>query len=203
MTTAPKSKSARTKPRRRQSRGALMIVIALLVGSGVIRLGGSAGSAFARVAETTLDKTDVTAEERCQKDGATMALFEALKEREARVSEREVTLESRMRALSISESQIDEKLAMLVSAEERLSQTIAIADSASDEDVARLVTLYENMKPKDASPLFAEMAPEFAAGFLVRMRPDAAAAVLSGLEPTTAYAISVLMAGRNANAPKN
>ncbi len=46
------------------------------------------------------------------------------------------------------------------------------------------------------------MAPEFAAGFLGRMRPDAAAAVLAGLKPDKAYSISVMIAGRNATAPK-
>jgi flagellar motility protein MotE (MotC chaperone) len=47
------------------------------------------------------------------------------------------------------------------------------------------------------------MAPDFAAGFLAQMRPDAAAAVLSGLDPNKAYTISVVLAGRNALAPKS
>ena len=63
--------------------------------------------------------------------------------------------------------------------------------------------IHENMKPKDAAALFEEMAPEFAAGFLGRMRPDAAGAVMAGLDPKTAYTISVLLAGRNADVPKN
>ena len=46
------------------------------------------------------------------------------------------------------------------------------------------------------------MEPDFAAGFLGRMRPDAAAAVMAGLTPETAYSISVILAGRNATAPK-
>ena len=81
-------------------------------------------------------------------------------------------------------------------------RTVAVADQAAEADVARLVTLYESMKPKEAAPVFEAMAPDFAAGFLARMRPDSAAQVLAGLKPETAYAISLLMAGRNANAPK-
>jgi flagellar motility protein MotE (MotC chaperone) len=80
---------------------------------------------------------------------------------------------------------------------------VAVADQAADADVTRLVTMYENMKPKEAAPLFEVMAPDFAAGFLARMRPDAAASVLAGLNPKTAYTISVIMAGRNAGVPKN
>ena len=59
------------------------------------------------------------------------------------------------------------------------------------------------MNAKEASVLFEAMAPEFAAGFLGRMRADAAAAVMAGLEPETAYAISVLLAGRNAAVPSD
>jgi flagellar motility protein MotE (MotC chaperone) len=45
------------------------------------------------------------------------------------------------------------------------------------------------------------MSPEFAAGFLGRMAPEAAAAILSGMSAEAAYGISVIVAGRNANAP--
>ena len=56
------------------------------------------------------------------------------------------------------------------------------------------------MKAKDAAELFSVMTPNFAAGFLSRMQPEAAAAVLSELEPDTSHAISIIFAGRNANA---
>jgi hypothetical protein len=46
------------------------------------------------------------------------------------------------------------------------------------------------------------MDPEFAAGFLGRMRPDAAGAVMAGLSAEKAYAVSVILAGRNAGVPK-
>jgi flagellar motility protein MotE (MotC chaperone) len=45
------------------------------------------------------------------------------------------------------------------------------------------------------------MAPEFAAGFLGRMKPDAAAAILGGMTANKAYAVTILLASRNAGAP--
>ena len=86
-------------------------------------------------------------------------------------------------------------------AEESLVSTMARASTASENDLTRLTAVYENMKPKEASALFEEMDPEFAAGFLGRMRPDAAASIMTGLNSGKAYAISVILAGRNANAP--
>ena len=89
----------------------------------------------------------------------------------------------------------------LVEAEAALRETLSLADGAVEKDIARLTVVYETMKPKEAAALFEEMAPEFAAGFLARMRPEAAAQIMTGLSAEVAYTISVLMAGRNAQAP--
>jgi flagellar motility protein MotE (MotC chaperone) len=182
----------------RQGRNALLIIVVLLGASGLIRLGDNAGKAFARSAEPA---PNAAAE--CEPAPDAMALFEALRQRESALNEREARIEDRMHALAIAQTQVDLKLTELVAAEQKLARTISIADQGAEADVARLVKLYENMKPKEAAAVFSEMAPEFAAGFLALMRTDSAALVLAGLEPKTAYAISVLMAGRNANAPKN
>jgi flagellar motility protein MotE (MotC chaperone) len=129
-------------------------------------------------------------------------MLDELRAREERLKQREAEVADRAQALSVAKSEIDGRLAELLAAEEKLSATLTLADDAADEDVARLVTVYEKMKPKDAASLFAEMDPDFAAGFVARMRPDAAAAVMAGLDPKEAYTISVVLAGRNANAPR-
>lgn len=181
--------------RGRAARGGLAFIAVLFLGSALIRFGVGVGAAFARA------PAEAAAE--CPADGGTMALLADLRAREQGLIEREGRLADREQAQNLAQQAIEERLTDLIAAEEKLARTVAIADGAAEEDVARLITLYENMKPKEAAPLFAEMAPEFAAGFLARMRPDAAAAVLAGLEPKTAYTISVVLAGRNANAPKN
>ena len=129
-------------------------------------------------------------------------LLSALRNREQQLNRREVQIEDRMKALEIADEAIDRKLAALIEAEERLSATLALADGASEGDLAKLTEVYEKMKPKDAAALFEEMAPEFSAGFLSRMKPAAAASVMAGLKPKTAYTISVILAGRNAWVPK-
>ena len=103
---------------------------------------------------------------------------------------------------AIAETEIDRKMAALEEAEANLRATLALANGAAEEDLARLTDVYANMKPKQAAALFEEMDPNFAAGFLGRMRPDAAAAILAGLTPRAAYTISVVLAGRNADVPK-
>ncbi|KEP69709.1 hypothetical protein DL1_02520 [Thioclava dalianensis] len=186
--------------RRRLGRGLLWIIAGLFVSSGVLRLVEAGGSAIARQTESA-DAAEQTAGE-CVTEPGLMALHAELQSREETLADREGSLLDREQAMSIAQTRLEARLAELRAAEEALSQTVTIADQAAEKDVARLVTLYENMKPKQAAPLFEEMSPEFAAGFLGRMRPEAAAAVLSSLDPKSAYTISVLMAGRNAGAPK-
>jgi flagellar motility protein MotE (MotC chaperone) len=189
---------------RPRARGTLLIIATLLAGSGLMRLGEGAGHAFARAAEPEEMAQGIgAAAQVCEPEPGALAMLEAIQKREARLAEREATLADRMQALALAEEQIEARLAALVAAEEDLAATISVADSAAEEDIARLTAVYENMKPKDAAALFEEMAPEFAAGFLGRMRPDAAGAVMAGLDPKTAYTISVLLAGRNADVPKN
>jgi len=108
-----------------------------------------------------------------------------------------------MAALSLADQAINKRMAELQVAEDSLKKTLSIADGAAEKDLARLTAVYEAMRPADAANLFQTMAPEFAAGFLGRMRPETAAAVLAGMKADKAYTISVLIAGRNATAPKN
>lgn len=208
-TEAAPSAPARRKARRgaqRAGRGALMLVALLLGSSGLLRIatGTSHALASAGQAATEAPGTDAPAAESavCAGEPGASVLLTSLREREARLAAREAEVADRARAIDLAGAEIDRKLADLVAAEEKLAATLTLADDAADADVARLVTVYENMKPKDAAPLFAEMDPDFAAGFLARMRPETAAAVLAGLDPKTGYTISALLAGRNANAPK-
>ncbi|KJZ21158.1 MotE family protein [Loktanella sp. S4079] len=183
--------------RKARSGGTLHVIIALLVSSAVVRTVAAAGPAMAEITHESAEQVNMNP---TQADDPG-PLFAALRAREEAVEERETQLEERLNALHVAETQIEEKLASLIAAEESLSATIAQADSAAETDLARLTTVYENMKPKEAAALFTEMSPGFAAGFLGLMRPDSAALIMSELEPDVAYSFSVVLAGRNATVP--
>ncbi len=191
----------KTGSRRRNARGVLWVIALMLAGSALLRLGGPIGHAVAGevMALTDSEAPPVTGTPVADADVA--IVLARLQERESRVAEREAALKARLQALAVAEVQIEQNLAALVKAEEELAATMALADTAAEDDLTRLTSVYENMKPKEAAPLFEAMDPKFAAGFLGRMRPDAAAAIMAGLEPKTAYAISVILAGRNAAVP--
>lgn len=187
-----------------QGPGTLMTIALLFLLSGAIRMfdGVTTANAAASLqeAQAGTESPEPAARDVVDETGLERAM-KAVREREKLLGERELALTDRMRALEVAEATVTRKLEELVTAEERLKSTMAQSQVAAEDDLSRLTSVYENMKPKEATEVFARMAPEFAAGFLGRMRPDAAALILSGLDPDKAYSISVLLAGRNANAP--
>ncbi|MDQ2090570.1 MotE family protein [Marimonas arenosa] len=190
----------------RPGRGTLFVIAGLLISSAIIRLGLDAGQAIARQSDaTTVDEARDSARarpENCAPPPDVAAMLVAFQQRETRLKQREAQLRARIQALSVVDREISEKMAALTGAEEELRTTLALADSAAENDLGQLTSVYENMKPKDAAALFEAMDPRFSAGFLGRMRPEAAAAIMAGLTPQTAYTISAILAGRNADVPK-
>ena len=186
-------KSSQRKP---GGRGTLVILALILASSGALRLGTGVGAAIADGATSNNG-----APLNCPQPPAAVAA--ALVGREAEVKKREVELADRMAALALADKAINKRMAEMQVAEDSLKKTLSIADGAAEKDLTRLTAVYEAMRPVDAAALFQTMAPDFAAGFVSRMRPEIAAAVLAGMKPDKAYSISVLIAGRNASAPKN
>ena len=192
-------------------KGSILVISALLLASATIRLGGSATEALAAT-EPTLDmakaeepeKKALVAKENSQTKpnrGEVQTLLDALRAREAAVEALEAELGAKEKAIEVAKTEIERRIEALEAAEKRLKQTLAQSETAAENDLTRLTNVYENMKPKDAAKLFEAMEPEFAAGFLGRMNSDTAAQIMAGLDPQTAYSISVILAGRNANAP--
>ena len=200
---APPLADARVKgAHKRRNRSALSLIAGLLVAGGLIRIGAGIDKVMALEAAPPESAT-TAAGGTCAIDAGTGVLLAALQAREQKLTKNEQALSERRQALGIVEKRISERLEELKTAEQELSGTLALADKASETDLAKLTTVYENMKPKDAALLFSVMDPDFAAGFLARMRPDAAAGILAGLDPRTAYAVSAVLAGRNATVPKD
>ncbi len=191
------------KPRLKKGNGTILVLTGLFLASAGLRVATGADAVFAQSADGDEPVMDAKADEvkPAPSFGEMDAMLRAFEEREARIEAQELQIAKRLKALNVADQKITERLAELQAAEENLRATLALSSTAAEDDLARLTSVYENMKPKTAAALFEEMAPEFAAGFLGRMRPDAAAAVMAGMTPEKAYSVSAILAGRNANVP--
>lgn len=178
------------------SPGPTAVILTCFVVSMVFRI-GTQGIAMAEAVvsnpiaskESTVQETNVS------------ELITTLQLRNKQLDAREEDLADRLLMLNSVGARVAEQIERLQFAQEKLANTIAIADSASERDLERLTTVYEKMKAKSAADIFQTMELSFAAGFLSRMKPEAAAGILSELPAEVAYSFSVVMAGRNANAP--
>lgn len=184
-----------------RNKGPIALIAAILFLSAGVRVFTSAS--MVQAADTPAQSVREAEAARREKDELSMErLLSDLLEREAKLDEREEKFKNRMSILRDAETRFSEKLASLKAAEKKLRDTMALAQTIAEDDLARLTAVYENMKPKDAAALFEQMEPDFAAGFLGRMRPDSAADIMSGLTPQIAYSISAVLAGRNSQVPR-
>ncbi len=186
-------------------RGALTVMALILIGSALIRRSGTGAAIALELKEQLHVGSGEHASEDVEVKDLTPDLIKLLadtKEREARLAEREARLEARIQALALIETAVADDLQRLELAEANLRATMSQADKAAETDIGQLTAVYENMKPEQAAALFERMEPSFGAGFLGRMRADSAAGILAGLEPDLAYSISVVLAGRNADVPR-
>lgn len=183
--------------------GTLSVITALLVFSAGFRILGSSGLAFALEGEDSTEVASVQDMPTGAKDENLNQLLASFQAREKAIAEVENWQNERSEQLERAEAAIAAKIKKLETTEVRLRNLLAIADDAAEDDVAKLTNVYENMKPKAAATVFEQMPAAFAAGFLSRMRPESAASVMASITPQSAYAISVVFAGRNAEAPTN
>ncbi len=182
----------------RSQRYILIAIAAFFLISGGLRI-GSSGFAMARSEPASAPNASIN-DPRTDIDLVAKLLDEA-EARMRQLEAREQNVLDQESALELARQVIEQKLVQLEEAETRLATTIAQVDGASERDLDQLTKMYSAMKPKIAADLFEQMEAEFAAGFLGRMQSDSAGAIMSGLTPQKAYAISVYLAGRNANAP--
>lgn len=194
---------------RNRKRARILPTLAVLfIGASALRLAAGVNAALAQnpdpaiqtaalgpsLPEPVAQRTDAVSE-------AELSL--EIRRRERAVEAREASLAERQAVLTAFEARVQAQISALEAAEAELAATMALADRAAEDDILRLVSVFEEMKPEDAAAVFAEMDPEFAAGFLARLTPGAAAAILAGLAPRQAYALSALIAGRNALVPRD
>lgn len=167
------------------------LVIACFFGSAVLRLSESGWALAQDVAETGAETPGPDKDK----------LLEAIRLREQQLADEEKRLADRKQTLGVAEQKLQEQLAAFDKAQKGLEKTLALADEAAERDLARMTTVYENMKPVEAAKIFETMDVGFAAGLLARIRPDVAAQILTGMKPEQAYAVTLKIASRNAGVP--
>ncbi len=204
--------AARARKRHSTPRQVLPSLALVFLLAGLIRLGAGIGTALAEGAEggepgtqqfAALAEPPAPPAPELRDSATSAALLVQMTRREEALRLREAALAEREQLLQAAIQRLEQQIAALETAEQDLSATMALADRAAEEDITRMVQVFESMKPEEAAAVFTEMDPGFAAGFLSRLAPGSAAAIMAGLEPRQAYLLSTIVAARNALDPRN
>jgi flagellar motility protein MotE (MotC chaperone) len=121
-------------------------------------------------------------------------LLRAIDERSRQLDAWSSDLADRARMLEVIEAKASEQVQALQAERRALETTLARVDREAEDEIARLVKIYENMKPKDAARIFEAMPAEVAAGFVRRMAEKKSALVMGNLDARQAYAITLALA---------
>lgn len=181
--------------------GVLPVLAGLLMASGLIRLGdGPVASAVGELVASRIAHAEPTTTVQPQDEIA--ALLVELDARQAELDERAAKLEAEGERIAEGRTALRTQLDGIEAAENELRELLQMADTAAEADLSHLAQIYAAMKPAQAASLFQQMPPAFAAGFLGLMAPPASAAIMAGMPSDAAYAVSVMLAGRHADLPK-
>jgi flagellar motility protein MotE (MotC chaperone) len=125
------------------------------------------------------------------------AVLERLQSRRQELDTRARELEIRESLLKAHEQRIEAKVDELKSTESRIEAATKLKDDADAARFKSIVTMYENMKPKDAAKIFDRMDMAVLIDVASRMKPQKMSDVLAQMLPDNAEKLTVELARRS------
>lgn len=118
------------------------------------------------------------------------------RERDLIAAQRE-DLESRKSELTLAQEKLEIEKAALLELKTSIEDLLARVKAAQTEDLDRLISFYENMKPAEAARIMDDLDIEVTILVLAQMKPRAAAPILAKMAPVRARAVSKIILERS------
>jgi len=125
---------------------------------------------------------------------AERAVLESLGKRRETLQEQEGQLDLREKLLKATEERIQQRVDELKKLEQRIEQAVDKNKKQEENEIAGLVTMYENMKPKDAARIFDRLSLPVLLKVVRQMKPRKMADVLARMDPEAAERLTVAIA---------
>ncbi|WP_298983938.1 hypothetical protein [uncultured Roseibium sp.] len=133
---------------------------------------------------------------------AERAVLESLGKRRENLQEQEGQLDLREKLLQATEERIQNRLDELKKLEQRIEKTVGKKKQKEKDEIADLVTMYENMKPKDAARIFNRLSLPILMKVVQQMKPRKMAAILAKMSPEAAEKLTVAIASNSTKMPE-
>jgi len=154
--------------------------------------GKDGGDAKGAAPATTVLQVDASN----QVSGAERAILERLQQRREELDTRGRELDIRESLIKEAEKRMDAKLAELKEVESKIATETQQKDAAENARLKGLVTMYENMKPRDAAKIFDRLEADVLLQVASQINPRQMADILAQMSPDTAERLTVQMASK-------
>jgi flagellar motility protein MotE (MotC chaperone) len=130
------------------------------------------------------------------------AVLERLQSRRQELDTRNRELEMRENLLKAAEKRLEAKVAELKGAESRVNIAMGTRDKVGAERFKSIVSMYENMKPKDAARIFDRLDMRILIDVSTEMNPRKMSEIMAQMSPDAAERLTVELANRANAQPK-
>jgi flagellar motility protein MotE (MotC chaperone) len=131
-----------------------------------------------------------------------LQVLQSLGNRRTQLDAREQSLSTQLALLSAAEAKVDGKLKQLTGLKGDIQGLLGQADAQKTSELARLVTVYEKMKPAEAATRLALMSDDVRLPIMSKMKISALSAVLGAMPAADAKSITEKLADRLTAADK-
>ena len=113
-------------------------------------------------------------------------ILQSLSTRRQQLDARESQINMQAQLVEAADAKLDSRIKQMQTLKAQMEAMLAQASKTGDEDVARMVKVYESMKPKDAGAVLANMSDEVRLPIAAKMKEAKLAAVLGTMSPSAA-----------------
>lgn len=170
----------------------LPVFTAIFVLAGAVQLGGMM---LARAAATDTAHPLVAG---CEGVPEAVALGERLVLRADRIERYLAELERKREEIAAAEARLTRRLQELRAASVSPAARQSAQAAAVEDDIRRMVAIYDVMKPAEAAGIMSHLPPAYAAEILMRVGPENGARIVGALDPETAAVVTAHMGARSA-----
>ena len=123
-----------------------------------------------------------------------LAILERLARRRDALAEREQELDMRDALLKAAEKRLQKRVDELKTLENSIKKVVKKRDAKQDEDLGKLVAMYQSMKPKQAARIFEVLEPDVLLDVVKIMNPRKVAAIMGEMSAAAAGSLSLSIA---------
>ena len=135
--------------------------------------------------------------------GAERAILERLQQRREELDTRARELDIRESLIQGAEKRMDAKLAELKEVEAQIKASTQQKDDAAKAQLKGLVTMYENMKPRDAAKIFNGLDTNVLLEVAAQINPRTMADIVAQMSPDVVQHLTVELADKAQQQPKD